>query len=62
MHQQEKVQLDIEHLLFELNCCVNNLSRYRLKINRDDIQQAELSLSKLESLISFSKQVAKMSA
>lgn len=51
--QQERLQLDIEHLLFELNCCINNLSRYRLNINRDDLQQAELRLNKLESLISF---------
>ena len=56
MQQQESVQLEIEHLLFELNCCVNDLSRYRLQIKFHDIQQAELSLHKLESLISFLKQ------
>ncbi|KTC93585.1 hypothetical protein [Legionella cincinnatiensis] len=56
MQQQEPVQLEIEHLLFELNCCVNDLSRHRLQINTHDIQQAELSLHKLESLISFVKQ------
>ncbi|MFW3142523.1 hypothetical protein QPW88_01910 [Legionella pneumophila] len=56
MQQQEPVQLEIEHLLFELNCCVNDLSRRRLQINTHDIQQAELSLNKLESLISFVKQ------
>lgn len=62
MHLQEKVQFDIEHLLFDLSCCVNNLSLYRLEIMRDDIQQAELSLSKLESFISFAKKAAKNSA
>lgn len=56
MQQQEPVQLEIEHLLFELNCCVNDLSRHRLQINTHDIQQAELSLNKLESLLSFVKQ------
>ncbi|MFO9576125.1 hypothetical protein SDB61_09670 [Legionella pneumophila serogroup 1] len=56
MQLQEPVQLEIEHLLFELNCCVNDLSRHRLLINLHDIQQAELSLRKLESLISFVKQ------
>ncbi|HAU0164316.1 TPA: hypothetical protein JBF07_02060 [Legionella pneumophila] len=56
MQQQEPVQLEIEHLLFELNCCVNDLSRNRLHISTHDIQQAEFSLHKLESLISFVKQ------
>ncbi len=57
MQQQEPAQLEIEHLLFELNCCVNDLNRHRLQINTYDIQQAELSLYKLETLISFVKQL-----
>ena len=48
-------QLEVEHLLFELNCCVNDLQRVRLQISADEIHQAELSLNKLESLISFVK-------
>ncbi|HAT1845509.1 TPA: hypothetical protein U0Y19_000960 [Legionella pneumophila] len=56
MQKSEEVQLEIEHLLFELNCCVNDLSSFRLQISIDDLQQAELSLNKLESLISFVKQ------
>ncbi|HFL2716121.1 TPA: hypothetical protein ACGWTM_003320 [Legionella pneumophila] len=56
MQHQEPAQLEIEHLLFELNYCVNDLSRHRRQINAHDIQQAELSLHKLESLISFVKQ------
>ncbi|RMX01202.1 hypothetical protein EAW55_11540 [Legionella jordanis] len=56
MQQLEPAQFEIEHLLFELNCCVNDLSRHRLQINVYDIQQAELSLHKLETLISFVKQ------
>ncbi|AMQ28964.1 TPA: hypothetical protein ACHW7I_000989 [Legionella pneumophila] len=55
MQQLEPAQFEIEHLLFELNCCVNDLSRHRLQINPHDIQQAELSMHKLESLISFVK-------
>ncbi len=58
MQQQESAQRDIEHLLFELNGCVNDLSRLRLQISIHDIQQAELSLTKLELLISFVKQFA----
>lgn len=53
--QQESAHTEIEHLLFELNCCINDLSRHRLQINIHDIQQAELSMHKLESLISFVK-------
>lgn len=56
MQKSEVVQLEIEQLLFELNCCVNDLSNFRLQISIDEIQQAELSLNKLESLISFVKQ------
>jgi len=55
MQRQEPAQLEIEHLLFELDCCVNDLSRQRLQINSHDIQRAELSLHKLEILISFVK-------
>ena len=55
MQNSEKTEVEIEHLLFELNCCVHDLSRYRLQINSYDIQRAELSMHKLESLISFVK-------
>ena len=55
MQHKEPTQVEIEHLLFELNCCVNDLSRHRLKIKPHDIQKAELSLHKLGSLISFVK-------
>ena len=56
MQQHESAQRDIEHLLFELNSCVNDLSRHRLQISIHDIQQAELILSKLKSFISVVKQ------
>ncbi|AUH72634.1 hypothetical protein [Legionella sainthelensi] len=55
MQQIESAVSKIEYLMFELSRCVNDLSRYRLQINSCDIQQAELSLHKLESLISFVK-------
>ena len=45
--------LEIEHLLVELALCVNDLQAYRQKLTMDDANQAELSLSKLELLISF---------
>ena len=51
----EAAQLEVEHLLYELNCCVNDLQNVRLRISANDIHQAELSLNKLESLISFVK-------
>ena len=55
MQYQKPAQFEIEQLLFELNCCVNDLSQHRLQINTNELTQAELSLSKLESLISFVK-------
>ncbi|WP_115706019.1 hypothetical protein [Legionella sainthelensi] len=55
MQQIESALSEIEYLMFELSRCVNDLSRYRLQINPHEIQQAELSLHKLESLISFVK-------
>lgn len=55
MQKAKAVQPEVEHLLFELNCCVNDLQNVRLQISADDIHQAELSLNKLESLISFVK-------
>ncbi|EHL32119.1 hypothetical protein [Legionella drancourtii] len=45
--------LEIEHLLVELALCINDLQVYRQKLTMDDANQAELSLSKLEALISF---------
>lgn len=55
MQRTTAAQLEIEHLLFELNCCVNDLQSVRLQISADEIYQAELSLNKLESLISYVK-------
>lgn len=58
MQNHNSAQVEIEHLLFELQRCVNDLSHHRLKINPHDIQQAELSLYKLESLITMKDSAA----
>jgi hypothetical protein len=55
LQKAEAVQQDIEHLLFELNCCVNDLQGFRLQIQSNNLHQAELSLHKLEALVSFIK-------
>lgn len=55
MQKSAILQNEVDHILFELNCCVNDLHGYRMQISLDDIQQAELSLSKLQALISFVK-------
>lgn len=55
MQKSAIFQNEVEHILFELKSCVNDLHGYRMQISLDDIQQAELSLSKLQALISFVK-------
>lgn len=55
MQTSETIQNEIDHILFELSCCVNNLQDYRLQISPHDVQHAELSLHKLQALISFAK-------
>ncbi|WP_133130835.1 hypothetical protein [Legionella yabuuchiae] len=55
MQTSTSIQNEIDHILFELSCSVNNLQDYRLQISPHDIQQAELSLQKLKALISFVK-------
>lgn len=55
MQNTTAVQLEVEHIMFELNCCVNDLHTIRQQISADEIHQTELSLNKLESLISFVK-------
>lgn len=55
MQNSAVIQNEIDHILFELKCCVNDLQGYLLQISTDDIQQAELSMHKLQTLISFVK-------
>lgn len=47
MQKQNLVQLEIEHLLHELTSCVNDLQAYRRQLSIDDVQQADISLQKL---------------
>lgn len=51
MQKQNLVQLEIEHLLHELTCCVNALQAFRRQLTLDDVQQADISLQKLNALI-----------
>lgn len=51
MQKQDLVQLKIEHLLHELACCINDLQAFRRQLSIDDVQQADISLQKLNALI-----------
>jgi hypothetical protein len=51
MQRQKSAPSEIEHLLFELTWCVNDLQGFRRQLSIDDIQQADLSLQKLSALI-----------
>lgn len=51
MQKQNLVQLEIEHLLHELTRCINDLQAYRRQLSVDDVQQADISLQKLNTLI-----------
>ncbi len=45
----------IEHLLYELAWCINDLHGVSRQLSLDDIQQADLSLQKLSALINHVK-------
>ena len=51
MQKQNSVWLEIDHLIFELTCCVNDLLAHRRHLSSDDILQADLSLQKLSAII-----------
>jgi hypothetical protein len=51
MQKQNLVQLEIEHLLHELTCCINDLQAFRRQLTLDDVRQADISLQKLNALI-----------
>jgi len=51
MQKQNSVRLEIDHLIFELTCCVNDLLAHRRHLSSDDIRQADLSLQKLSVII-----------
>lgn len=51
MQKQNLVQLQIEHLLHELTCCINDLQAFRRQLTLDDVQQTDISLQKLNALL-----------
>lgn len=53
MQNHDSVQEKIEHLLVKLSCCVNDLHGLRRNLFLEDIKQAELSVQKLNALISY---------
>ena len=55
MQKQNSVQLEVEHLIFELTWCVNDLLAHRRHLSSDDIRQADLSLQKLSTIISSAR-------
>ena len=56
MQKHNQAPLEIEHLLFELAWCINDLQGFHRQLSIDDIQQADLSLQKLSALINQVKQ------
>ena len=55
MQKQNSVQLEVEHLIFELTWCVNDLLAHRRHLSSNDIRQADLSLQKLSTIISSAR-------
>jgi|GEM_PF-4395982 len=53
MQKLDTVSLEIEHLLFDLTLCINDLHGFIEQLSLDDTKQVELNLNKLEALISF---------
>jgi len=51
MQNHGSVQQEIEYLLVELSSCVNDLHSFRRQLSIDDTKQAEISLQKLNALI-----------
>ncbi|MDI1352487.1 MAG: hypothetical protein PSV35_06915, partial [bacterium] len=52
MQVQNTTQQTIEHVLYELTACVNELQGFRQQLSFDNLQQAELSLQKFHALMS----------
>ena len=53
MQNHETLQLDIERLLVEFNCCVNDLQGFWPQLSVDDARQVEINLQQLQGLISY---------
>ena len=52
MEVQNTTQQTIEHVLYELTACVNELQGFSQQLSIHNLQQAELSLQKFHALIS----------
>ena len=54
MQKFDSTNIQIDHLIFELARCVNELQGFYRQLSIEDKKQVELSLSKLELLVSHS--------
>ncbi|KTD27476.1 hypothetical protein [Legionella israelensis] len=54
MQNFDSANIQMDHLLFELTRCVNDLQGFYRQLSIEDRKQIELSLSKLEFLVSHS--------
>jgi hypothetical protein len=55
MQVQNATQQIIEHVLYELTSCINELQGFRQQLSIDHLEQADLSLQKLHALMSSAK-------
>ena len=54
MQNFDSANIQMDHLLFELARCVNDLQGFYRQLSIEDKKQVELSLSKLEFLVDHS--------
>lgn len=54
MHDLESINFEIEHILFELKCCVNDLNHLIQHMSENDVKQSKHLASKLLSLTEIS--------
>ena len=54
MQNFDSANIQMDHLLFELARCVNDLQGFYRQLSIEDKKQVELSLSKLEFLVAHS--------
>lgn len=54
MQHFDSAEIQIDHLLFELTRCVNDLQGFYRQLSIEDRKQVELSLCRLEFLVSHS--------
>ena len=51
MQIQNATQQTIEHVLYELTSCINELQGFRQQLTIDHLEQADLSLQKFHALM-----------